>query len=468
MDEVLTNNFEQMVSDGAILVVDDNKSVLNSLNLFLKHKVRRVVTCSNPNLINSILGQEEFDVVLLDMNFNAGVSTGNEGIFWMREIHRNDPQMVVVLITAYGDVQLAVSAMKEGATDFILKPWDNQKLLATLMSAIALSRSRKEVAALKQQQDLLQQDTARGFDDIIGESPVMQEVQRTIAKVAKTDANVLILGENGTGKELVARQIHGLSGRSGSMFLGVDLGSLSESLFESELFGHVKGAFTDAKCHRVGRFQVAHGGTLFLDEIGNLSLHMQAKLLSAIQNREITPIGSSKPVPVDVRLVCATNTNLSEAVKAGAFREDLLYRINTIQIIVPPLRERGTDIVLLANHFLRRHGEKYGKPGLKLTGSASDLLMQYHWPGNVRELSHAMERAVILSEGAVITPPHDFFLQPDSPSLELGSSPMSLDEAEKILIANAIRRNKGNLSGVARELNIGRQTLYRKMEKYGL
>jgi DNA-binding NtrC family response regulator len=456
-----------MVSDGAILVVDDNKSVLNSLNLFLKHKVRRVVTCCNPNLISSILGQEEFDVVLLDMNFNAGVSTGNEGIFWMREIHRIDPQMVVILITAYGDVQLAVNAMKEGATDFILKPWDNQKLLATLMSAIALSRSRKEVATLKQQQDLLQQDSAKGFDGIIGESPAMQEVQRTIAKVAKTDANVLILGENGTGKELVARQIHRLSGRSGSMFLGVDLGSLSESLFESELFGHVKGAFTDAKSHRVGRFQVAHGGTLFLDEIGNLSLPMQAKLLSAIQNREITPIGSNKPVPVDVRLVCATNTNLPEAVKAGAFREDLLYRINTIQIKVPPLRERGTDIVLLANHFLKRHGAKYGKPGIKLAGSSLDLLMQYHWPGNVRELSHAMERAVILSEGAVLTP-HDFFLQPDSPSLELGASPVSLDEAEKILIANAIRRNKGNLSGVARELNIGRQTLYRKMEKYGL
>ena len=456
-----------MSNKGKILIVDDNKSVLNSLNLFLKHKVEKVITCSNPNQILNLLEVEEVDVVLLDMNFSAGVNTGNEGLFWLREIHKYFPQMVVTLITAYGDIELAVNAIKEGANDFILKPWDNQKLLATLQNGIELSQSRKEIIDLKQKTKQLIDDTNYSYQDFIGKSTVMQEVFKTIEKVARTDANVLILGENGTGKELVARQLHRLSGRSGNIFLGVDLGSLSETLFESELFGHVKGAFTDARDDRQGRFQTAFGGSLFLDEIGNISPTMQSKLLSAIQNRVITPLGTSKSIPIDVRLVCATNQNLPELVKQGNFREDLLYRINTIQIHIPPLRERGSDITLLATFFLKKFADKYDKPKLKFGDKALEHLLNYQWPGNVRELCHSVERAIILSEKEYLTP-SDFILCEDVSKEDILQNPISLDEAEKILINNSIKRNKGNLSSVARELNIGRQTLYRKMEKYGL
>ena len=456
-----------MTPKGTVLIVDDNKSILNSLNLFLKHKFEKVITCSNPNQILSLLKHEEIDVVLLDMNFSAGVNTGNEGLFWLREIRKDYPQMVVILITAYGDIDLAVTAMKEGANNFILKPWDNPKLLATLQSGIELSQSRRELTDLKQKTKQLIEDTNSRRQELIGKSPAMLEMFKTIEKVARTDANVLILGENGTGKEMVARQIHRLSDRSEKVFLCVDLGSLSENLFESELFGHAKGAFTDAKDDRQGRFQTASGGTLFLDEIGNISPAMQSKLLSAIQNREITPLGSSKAIPVDVRLICATNINLQEVVKQGSFREDLLYRINTIQISIPPLRERGSDIGALANHFLKRFADKYDKPKLTLSDKTIDKLNDYHWPGNVRELSHSIERAVILSEKETLTP-SDFFLNADQSFSELSNNPISLDDAEKIIIANSIKRNKGNLSSVARELNIGRQTLYRKMEKYGL
>lgn len=456
-----------MSNKGKILIVDDNKSVLNSLNLFLKHKMEKVITCSNPNQIRSFLENEEIDVVLLDMNFSAGVNSGNEGIFWLREIHKTFPQMVVILITAYGDVELAVNAMKEGANDFITKPWDNQKLLATLFNAIELSRSRKEVNNLKQKTKQLIEDTNHEYQNFIGKSPAMLEMLKTIDKVARTDANVLILGENGTGKEMVARHIHNLSKRVDKIFLGVDLGSLSESLFESELFGYVKGAFTDARDDRQGRFQTASEGTLFLDEIGNISSSMQSKLLSSIQNKSITPIGSNKLIPVDVRLICATNQNLTEIVKQGGFREDLLYRINTIQISIPPLRERGNDIGDLAHYFLEKYTDKYDKPKLKISEKAYEKLYEYPWPGNVRELSHSIERAVILCDKDIITP-SDFFLNDDLTFNDLTNNPITLDEAEKILISNSIKRNKGNLSNVARELKIGRQTLYRKMEKYGL
>jgi len=456
-----------MNKKGTILIVDDNKSVLNSLNLFLKHKMEKVITCSNPNQILSLLKSEGVDLVLLDMNFSAGVSSGNEGIFWLREIHKTIPQMVVILITAYGDIELAVNAMKEGANNFILKPWDNQKLLATIQSGIELSQSRKELTELKQKTKQLIADTNNSYQDFLGKSPAMIAVFKMIDKVARTDANVLVLGENGTGKEMVARQIHRLSSRSEKIFLGVDLGSLSETLFESELFGHLKGAFTDARDDRQGRFQTASGGTLFLDEIGNISPAMQAKLLSAIQNRTITPIGSSKTIPVDVRLICATNQNPQELIKQGKFREDLLYRINTIQITIPPLRERGTDIALLANYFLNKYTDKYEKPKLKLPDKTLEKLIEYRWPGNIRELSHAIERAVILSDKDTLIPA-DFFFNNEQSINEFSNNPISLDEAEKILISNSIKRNKGNLSGVARELNIGRQTLYRKMEKYGL
>ncbi|HCT29599.1 MAG TPA: sigma-54-dependent Fis family transcriptional regulator [Bacteroidales bacterium] len=456
-----------MVKKGTILIVDDNKSVLNSLNLFLKHKIDKVITCSNPNQILSILKSEEIDLVLLDMNFSAGVNSGNEGIFWLREIHKVQPQMVVILITAYGDIELAVNAMKEGANDFILKPWDNQKLLATILNGIELSQSRKEVSDLKQKTKQLIEDTNTKYQDFIGKAPAMLEMFKTIEKVARTDANILILGENGTGKEMVARHIHMLSKRSDKIFLGVDLGSLSESLFESELFGYTKGAFTDAKDDRQGRFQTASEGTLFLDEIGNISPTMQSKMLSVIQNKTITPIGSNKATAVDVRLICATNQNLQEMVKQGAFREDLLYRINTIQINIPPLRERGNDIAELANYFLNKYADKYDKPVLSINDRAINKLTDYPWPGNVRELSHCIERAVILSDKDVLTPT-ELFLNDDLSFNELGNSPMTLDDAEKILIGNSIKRNKGNLSNVARELKIGRQTLYRKMEKYGL
>ena len=450
-----------------ILIVDDNKSVLSSLELFLKHKIGKVLTCSNPNQIPSLLREERIDLVLLDMNFTAGINSGNEGLFWMREILKVDPQMVVILITAYGDVELAVNAMKEGATDFVLKPWDNQKLLATIQSGLALRKAKRELKEVKQQQEQLQQDFSQSLGEFLGKSPAMEAVFNSIQKVAKTDASILILGENGTGKELVAREIHRLSGRANNIFLGVDLGSISETLFESELFGHTKGSFTDAKEDRAGRFQTASGGTLFLDEIGNLSLAMQAKLLAAIQNREITPIGASKPIPVDIRLLCATNRNLKEMVKEGLFREDLLYRINTIEIDLPPLRERGNDILLIANHYLKQFAEKYDKPKLILSNKAVEKIMEYRWPGNVRELKHAIERAVIMCEGDCLKP-EEFFNSNAQPNVELGSSPLSLDDAERILIEASIKRHKGNISNVAKELNIGRQTLYRKIEKYGL
>lgn len=450
-----------------ILIVDDNKSVLSSLELFLKHKIGKVVTCSNPNQIPSLLREERIDLVLLDMNFTAGINSGNEGLFWMREILKTDPQMVVILITAYGDVELAVNAMKEGATDFVLKPWDNQKLLATIQSGLALRKAKRELKEVKQQQEQLQQDFSQSLGEFLGKSPAMEAVFKSIQKVAQTDASILILGENGTGKELVAREIHRLSRRANKIFLGVDLGSISETLFESELFGHTKGSFTDAKEDRAGRFQTASGGTLFLDEIGNLSLAMQAKLLAAIQNREITPIGASKPIPVDIRLLCATNRNLKEMVKEGLFREDLLYRINTIEIALPPLRERGNDILLIANHYLKQFTEKYNKPTLTLSSKAAEKILDYRWPGNVRELKHAMERAVIMCEGESLKP-EEFFAQNPQNQVELGSSPLSLDDAEKLLIEASIIRHKGNISNVAKELNIGRQTLYRKIEKYGL
>lgn len=451
--------------EGNILIVDDNKSVLSSMRLYLKHKVERVITCSNPNQIPSLLETGDIDVVLLDMNFSSGINTGNEGLFWLREILKIDPSMVVILITAYGDVSLAVNAMKEGATDFVLKPWDNHKLLATLKNGVNLRRTKREVKTLKSQKKELQKSLNKGFEHFLGDSEPMEQVQRTIRKVASTDANVLILGENGTGKELVAREIHRLSTRAGKIFMGVDMGAISESLFESELFGHVKGAFTDAKEDRIGRFKSANGGSLFLDEIGNLSESMQSKLLCVLQNREVTPLGANRPVDVDARLICATNKDLNAMVDQGIFREDLIYRINTIQIQLPPLRDRGDDVILLAKHFLRVYAKRYNRSSLTMSGKTIELLKQYRWPGNVRELCHAMERAVILSENNVLEP-YDFPFPSSVDSHSLAQEPMSLEQAEKILILGAMKRHKGNVSNVAKELNIGRQTLYRKMQKY--
>jgi len=453
--------------EGTILIVDDNPSVIESLTLYLKRKVGKVLSTTNPKKIPEILQKEYIDIVILDMNFDSTENTGKEGLFWLKEIKKIDPDQVVILITAYGDVELAVEALQKGASNFILKPWDNQKLLATVTSGLELSKSRRELSALRLQQNQLKQSFNTKYQSILGNSPAMQDVFRMIEKVAPTDANMLILGENGTGKELVAREIHRQSPRSKGIFLSIDMGTITESLFESELFGYKKGAFTDAREDKTGRLVLANGGTLFLDEIGNLSQAMQAKLLTVIQNRELTPVGGSESITIDVRLVCATNRNVHEMVANKLFREDLLYRINTIQIELPPLRSRGDDKLLIANYYLQKYAEKYGKVNLSFSSSAIERLMAYHWPGNVRELSHAVERAVILCEGKII-PPSDLLVQQPNDSINLSDKPLSLNEAEKIVIASALKRNKGNLSAVAKELGVGRQTLYRKIKDYGL
>lgn len=456
-----------MKKNGKLLIVDDNKSVLSSLKLFLKHHFELLDTCSNPNQIPGLITKDKYDVVLLDMNFSAGVNSGNEGLYWLREILKLDASLVVILFTAYGDVNLAVNAMKEGATDFILKPWDNKKLLATLQSGVELHKTRMQVEQLEQQKKYLQNDLNQQFVNIIGESDAIKEVLNTVKKVAATDANILILGENGTGKELIAREIYQLSSRKKNIFLGVDLGALSDNLFESELFGHVKGSFTDAKEDRIGRFQAANKGTIFLDEIGNLSMPMQAKLLSVLQNRLVTPIGSNQQDEIDVRLICATNANIQKLISTDRFREDLLYRINTITIELPSLRERDNDVLIIGEHFLRQFAQKYGKKLPVIHAEAKEKLVSYSWPGNIRELRHCMERAIILADSEVLQA-NDFHLEEKDSQLGFGSMPMSLEEGERVIIENSLKRNRGNISQVAKELNIGRQTLYRKIEKYNI
>ncbi|MGI9549819.1 MAG: sigma-54-dependent transcriptional regulator [Aurantibacter sp.] len=449
--------------DARILVVDDSKSVLSALEILLQFEFKTVSTISNPNQISSFPDLAAFDIVLLDMNFSAGVNTGNEGLFWLKEIQKKAPQISVVMMTAYGAVDLAVKALKEGAADFVLKPWNNDKLIATVKSAYELRKSRKEINLLKQKEDSLKQHINQNRNYIIGNSRVLNSVLNLVGKVAKTEVNVLVTGENGTGKELIARELHRLSPRKNEVFIAVDMGSISENLFESELFGHLKGSFTDAKEDRSGKFESANGGTLFLDEIGNLSLQTQAKLLSAIQNKTVVRVGSNKPIPVDIRLVCATNVNLDKMVSDGLFREDLLYRINTIRIEVPPLRERDEDILVLADFYLNRFISKYGKPGLRINQAAQEKLMAYSWPGNVRELLHTMERAVILSEGNVLKP-EDFLLNVKTP-ISVGSGPETLEEMELLMITNALDQNEGNYSAAAEQLGISRQTLYNKMKK---
>jgi DNA-binding NtrC family response regulator len=413
------------------------------------------------------LEQNEIDIVLLDMNFQAGVNSGNEGLFWMKEILKHDNNISVVMITAYGDVELAVKALREGAIDFILKPWDNEKLLATINAAWKLRTSRKEALLLKNDNQFLKKEIKRGEEKIVlGASPTMINVMNIVRKVAGTDANVLITGENGTGKELVAREIHNLSKRSNELMVGVDMGSITETLFESEMFGHVKGAFTDAKEDRSGKFEIAHKGTLFLDEIGNLSLQSQAKLLSALQNRYIVRVGSNRQIPIDIRLICATNCILPSRVIEGLFREDLLYRINTIQIEVPPLRDRVDDIPVLAFHFLRVYCDKYNKPGKKINNQALEKLANYQWPGNIRELQHSIEKAVILSDSSLLSP-SDFSFNASSKGV-VENDNTTLEEMEKKLIAESIKKHDNNLSIVASKLGITRQTLYNKLKKYDL
>ena len=446
-----------------ILVVDDNKSVLSALEILLQFEYKSVQSLSNPNQLSSFPGLEDIDIVLLDMNFSAGVNSGNEGLFWLREIKKQSPQTSVIMMTAYGAVDLAVKALKEGASDFVLKPWNNEKLMATVQSAHELRKSRQEVQLLRAKESKLKQMLNPGKNLILGQSRALTAVLNLVAKVAKTGVNVLVTGENGTGKELIARELHRLSPRREEVFIGVDMGSIAENLFESELFGHVKGSFTDAKEDRAGKFEAAHQGTLFLDEIGNLSLPLQAKLLSSIQNRTVVRVGSNKHTAVDIRLICATNCDLEQRVANGLFREDLLYRINTIHIEVPPLREREGDVLLLADFFLKKFAHKYDKPGLKINQQAQEKLMEYPWPGNVRELQHTMERAVILSEGGRLGP-QDFLLHAKPmPSPEDGD--LTLEEMEGRMIARALDRTDGNYSAAAQQLGISRQTLYNKLKK---
>ncbi len=451
---------------GKILVVDDNRNVLNALRIFLEGHFEEVTLLSSPTQLASMLKERAPDVVLLDMNFSAGINSGNEGLFWLAEVKKIDPEMPVVLFTAYADIDLAIRALKEGATDFVVKPWDNTKLLATLQAALELRLSRREVKRLREKQNTLSRELNAGDEVCWGVSHVMQDLLAVLRKVAATDANVLVTGENGTGKELIAKKIHNLSSRAAEPMVSVDMGAVTESLFESELFGHVKGSFTDAKADRAGKFEAADGGTLFLDEIGNLSFSLQAKLLTALQSRKITRVGSNIPIGVDIRLVSATNKDLARMVREGEFREDLLYRINTITVEVPPLRDRREDIAPLSKFFLERFAKKYGKPTMELSGAAMAKLQNYRWPGNVRELQHALEKAVILAEGTTLEP-SDFWFNPAEEHAVMVEA-ISIEDMERMLIEKTLARHDRNLSAVAASLGISRPTLYARMKKYGL
>ncbi|MDR9415508.1 MAG: sigma-54 dependent transcriptional regulator [Gracilimonas sp.] len=457
-----------MKKTGRILVVDDDTDVLNAARLYLKQHVEKVDVETNPKLVPSLMKEYDYDAILLDMNFTEDVSSGEEGFTWLEKILEIDPAMAVVLITAYGDVEKAVQAVKMGASDFVLKPWQNEKLLATVTSAMNLSQSKRDSQRLKTQNAALKADMEQPYQNIIGESRVMEQVFQTIEKVAKTDANVLITGENGTGKELVARALHRRSNRSENAFISVDMGALPESLFESELFGHEKGAFTDAKESRAGRFEIANGGTLFLDEIGNIPLQLQPKLLSAIQTHEIRKIGSNKTTKIDIRLICATNENINEMVKNQDFRQDLLYRINTIEIKLPPLRERVEDVPLLVEHFLKKYRTKYKKQVHGITNQALEHLKNYHWPGNIRELEHAVERAVIMTDEDKLQKGDFLLMSRSENSDQLPVAGLNLEEVEKTVIRKAMEKHEGNISHAAEELGLTRASLYRRLEKYGL
>jgi two-component system, NtrC family, response regulator HydG len=457
-----------MMGKPKVLVVDDNEDILLSIKLLLKGSTSVIITEKNPNRLPELLSEESYDVIFLDMNFSQDTTSGLEGFYWLKEILKIDPQAVIILITAFGDVDTAVTAIKEGATDFVLKPWQNEKLLATFSSACRLRDSRIELSKIKTQQHFINRLSENSFPEIIGTSESIKKVFQTIAKVADTDANVLILGENGTGKELIAHALHKNSQRDGEVFISVDIGSLSQNLFESELFGYVKGAFTDAKDDRPGRFEIASGGTLFLDEIGNIPLELQSKLLTSIQNKEVTRLGSNKSINIDIRLICATNIPIYSRVAENKFRQDLLYRINTVEIYLPPLRERKGDIPLLAEYFLSLYKRKYNKPDLYFDASTIKVFETYPWPGNIRELQHVIERSVILCDSNSITPA-DISL--NTTALKSGEEiidTFNLDKVEKKLIQKALLKFEGNVSKAAKELGLTRTSLYRRMEKHGL
>jgi len=460
---------KSMVRNVKVLIVDDDQGVLYTAKMILKQHYSQVDTEGNPVAAYEKLKKDPYDIIILDMNFRRGATSGEEGIDWLKKILELQPDIQVIMDTAYGDIDLAVQSMKEGAVDFIAKPWDKERLLSTVHNACNLVKSRKQVISLQSKQKVLLEDANFEFTEMIGKDLSMKAIRRTIRKVSSTDANVLILGENGTGKELVARMIHQLSLRSEYPFIKVDLGAIPETLFESELFGHKKGAYTDAKEDRIGRFELAEGGTLFLDEIGNLNLHLQAKLLSVLQNKTINRLGSAELIPINIRLICATNKNLESEIDQGNFRQDLLYRINTVEIVVPPLRYRKQDIPLLINHFLAIYSAKYHKRQLRITEDTYDALMNFVWPGNIRELKHAVERAVILAEnrnlGITDFIPASHFKMVESKNL-LDS--VKMEDVEKKTILEALDNNEGNQSLAAKALGIGRTTLYRKMKKYDI
>lgn len=443
-----------------ILVVDDDPDVLTAVRLLLKQEVTEIITEHNPEQIPTILSKGPLDLVLLDMNFKSTINTGNEGLYWLGRIKAMKPDLPVVMITAYGAIDLAVTSLKQGAADFVVKPWQNEQLLSVIGGLLS-KKDRKRAPEEKQAADL----------ELIGESDPMKDLLYKVSKIAPTDANILVLGENGTGKDLIAAAIHKQSLRAGKPFIKVDVGALTETLFESELFGHKKGAFTDAREDRVGRFQAANGGTLFLDEIGNISLQQQAKLLSVLQNRQVIPLGSNSPIPVDIRLICATNVPLADLANENRFRKDLIYRINTVDLQVPPLRKRGDDILLIARHFLKKYAEKYRKPTLNLDSGAEQKLLKYHYPGNVRELQYSIERAIIMSDSEVLTAEDLIFSpieQPTAGQQRQAPEEHNLVELERMTIASVVEKHGGNISKAAKELGITRTALYRRLSKYDI
>jgi len=452
-----------------ILVIDDDKDVLLSARMLLKRQYTDVTTSSDPREINSYITTKPIDILLLDMNFRMGINDGKEGLYWLKHVREINPEIVVILMTAYGEVKLAVEAIKSGAFDFILKPWVNEKLLATVHAGLELRRSKQKVGVLTSSNKTLEHTLENEMGPIIGTSPAMNRLMETLQKVSDTEAEILLLGENGTGKHHVAREIHRLSGRKKQPFIHVDLGAIAETLFEGEVFGHKKGAFTDAKEDKAGMFELANGGTIFLDEIGNLSLNLQTKLLTVLQDRKITRLGEGIQRSVDVRFICATNAPLHQWVDESKFRQDLLFRINTIEIVIPPLRERDSDIPEFIRFYLKMYKEKYRKPNLRISNEAIAVLQKHKWPGNIRELQHIMERGVIMSDGVEIGS-SDFNLVADSGRAEQikDLDGYNLRDIEKLLVQKAIDKHNGNISKAAKELGITRAALYRRMEKFNL
>jgi two-component system response regulator HydG len=452
-----------LLKKATVLIVDDDPDVLTAVKLLLKSEAKEVITEKNPENLNSLLQRNQVDIILLDMNFNSAINTGNEGIYWLRKIKEWKPNVTVIMITAYGDIDLAVKSLKEGAADFLVKPWHNLKLLETIKDLLDKNEDNK------QNKNNLSDKKSSASNPLVGESVLMDDVFLKVNKIAPTDANILILGENGTGKDLVAKAIHDRSLRANKPFIKVDVGSLTDTLFESELFGHKKGAFTDAREDRAGRFEDAHGGTLFLDEIGNISLRQQAKLLTILQNRQVTRLGSNKPTDIDIRLICATNLPISELANDDRFRKDLVYRINTVEVNMPPLRKRGGDIELLARHFATIYAGKYLKPTITFSDSALQKLNSYSYPGNVRELQYIMERAIIMADSDVLTADDLIFssIENTSPETETFDD-MPLSMVEKTTILKVIDKHNGNITRAAKELGLTRTALYRRLSKYGI